>query len=118
MERVRRVCADYPEFAELTAWGRPTFRASKKIFMMMSSSMDRPHTIVFKPTADKRLAHLEDPRFFSPPYLGAGGWLAMDIDAPDTEWIERAELIDMSYRQVDLKRQLAALDSSRSSRLV
>lgn len=123
VERVRRICAAYPEATEVTAWGRPTFRAGKKIFIMMASSMDRPYSIVFKPDADERLAYVQDPRFFSPPYWGPGGWLGIDIDSPGTDWTELAELIDTSYRQVALKRQLAALDSAgadrtRSDRLV
>lgn len=101
----------FPEAAEVTAWGRPTFRAGKKIFVSMSSSMDRPYSIVFKPDAEERLAHLQDPRFFSPPYWGPGGWLGIDIDSPSTDWTELAELIDTSYRQVALKRQLTALDA-------
>lgn len=78
---------------------------------MVASSMDRPYTIVFKPEADDRPALLQDPRFFSPPYWGPGGWLTIDIDPPDTDWTEIAELIDASYRLVALKRQLKALDS-------
>jgi predicted DNA-binding protein (MmcQ/YjbR family) len=118
VERVRGICLTYPESAEVRAWGRPTFRAGKKIFIMVSASMDRPHTIVFKPEADERLAYLDDPRFFSPAYWGPGGWLAIDIDSPSTDWTELAELIDTSYRQVALKRQLTALDSRHSEPLV
>ena len=109
--RVRGICMAYPEAAEVVAWGRPTFRAGKRIFIMMSASMDRPYTIVFKPDAEERLAHLQDDRFWSPPYWGPGGWLAADLDRPDTDWAELAELIDTSYRQVALKRQLKALDA-------
>jgi predicted DNA-binding protein (MmcQ/YjbR family) len=118
VERVRGICLAYPESAEVRAWGRPTFRAGKKIFIMVSASMDRPYTIVFKPETDERLAYLEDSRFFSPAYWGPGGWLAIDIDSPSTDWTELAELIDTSYRQVALKRQLTALDSRHSEPLV
>lgn len=111
VERVRSICMVYPEAAELVAWGRPTFRAGKKIFIMVSSSMDRPYSIVFKPDADERLALLQDPRFFVPPYWGPGGWLGVDIDPPSTDWTELGELIDTSYRLVALKRQLTALDA-------
>lgn len=118
VERIREICMAFPESAEVTAWGRPTFRAGQKIFVMVSSSMDRPNTIVFKPAPDERPALLDDPRFFSPPYWGPGGWLAIDIDRPDTDWQEIAELIETSYRQVALKRQLRALDSMASGPLV
>ncbi|MCU1524028.1 MAG: hypothetical protein JWO18_922 [Microbacteriaceae bacterium] len=111
VERVRGICMVFPEAAEVLAWGRPTFRAGKKVFVIVSSSMDRPYSIVFKPDADERLAHLQDGRFFSPPYWGPGGWLGIDIDGPQTDWTELGELIDTSYRQVALQRQLRALDS-------
>ncbi len=107
---VRDICADYPEFAEVEAWGRPTFRAGKKLFVVMGSSMDRPGTMVFKPDPDERPALLEDDRFFVPPYFGPAGWLGMELAADATDWTFVAELIDTSYRQVALKRQLAALD--------
>ena len=111
VERVRGICMVFPEAAEVLAWGRPTFRAGKKVFVVVSSSMDRPYSIVFKPDADERLAHLQDGRFFSPPYWGPSGWLGIDIDVPQTDWTELGELIDTSYRQVALQRQLGALDS-------
>jgi predicted DNA-binding protein (MmcQ/YjbR family) len=111
VQRIREICMAYPEAAEVEAWGRPTFRAGKKIFVMVSASMDRPNTIVFKPDPDERPAFVHDERSYSPPYWGAGGWLAVDIDRPDTDWRELAEIIDTSYRQVALKRQIRALDN-------
>jgi predicted DNA-binding protein (MmcQ/YjbR family) len=110
VERVRGICVEYPEFAEKMAWGRPTFRAGSKLFVVMGSSMDRPHTMVFKPDPDERPALLEDDRFFVPPYFGPGGWLGLDLELSGTDWQFVAELIDESYRQVALRRQIAALD--------
>ena len=118
VERVRAICMAYPEAAEVLAWGRPTFRAGKKIFVMMASSMDRPYSIVFKPDADERRALLQGSRIFSPPYWGPSGWLGIDIDSPSTDWTEIAELIDTSFRMVALKHQLTALDSGDSAPLV
>lgn len=111
VDRVRQICAEYPEFAEAEAWGRPTFRAGKKLFAVMGSSMDRPHTLVFKPDPDERIALLEDARFFVPPYFGPGGWLGVDLERAQVDWEFVAELIDESYRQIALKRQIAALDA-------
>ena len=118
VDRVRRVCLAYPEAVEVAAWGRPTFRAGKKIFVTVGSSMDRPFTMVFKPDPDDVAALDHDDRFFVPPYFGPAGWRAIDLDRPDTDWTEIAELIDASYRQVALRRQLKALDSSETSPLV
>ena len=112
VQRVRELCLAYPEAVEVESWGRPTFRAGKRVFVLVGSAMSRELSIVFKPDPDDRRALKQDPRFFDPPYWGGrNGFLGIDIDAPDGDWTEIAELIDASYRQVALKRQLAALDS-------
>lgn len=112
VQRVRELCLAYPEAVEVESWGRPTFRAGKRVFVLVGSAMSRELSIVFKPDPDDRRALKQDPRFFDPPYWGGrNGFLGIDIDAPDTDWTEIAELIDASYRQVALKRQLAALDA-------
>jgi predicted DNA-binding protein (MmcQ/YjbR family) len=113
LDRLRAVCLAFPEAVEVLAWGRPTFRAGKKIFVTAGAHMDRPHTMVFKPDPEERRALVIDPRFFIPPYYGPAGWLALDFGAPDTDWVELGELVETSYRQVALKRQLVALDRLR-----
>ena len=112
VERVRQICLPFPEAVEVQAWGRPTFRAGKKIFVTLGSSMERPHSIVFKPEPEERLAFLEDDRFFVPPYFGPSGWMAIDVAMGGTDWGLIAELVDTSYRQVALKRQIAQLDAA------
>lgn len=112
VERMRTICLRFPEAVEVEAWGRPTFRAGKKIFALAGSGLARPYSLVFKPDREEARAFHEDDRFFVPKYWGASGWLGIDID-PDAGggvWKEVAELIDTSYRQVALKRQLAVLD--------
>jgi predicted DNA-binding protein (MmcQ/YjbR family) len=109
--RVRGLCLRLPEATEVEAWGRPTFRAGKKIFAIAGSSMDRPNTLVFKPDPEEGRALREDARFFVPPYWGPSGWLGIDLDGPQADWAEIGELVETSYRQVALKRQLAVLDT-------
>jgi predicted DNA-binding protein (MmcQ/YjbR family) len=109
---LRTVCLAFPEACEVEAWGRPTFRAGKKIFSVFAGIDDRPWGVIFKPDADDRAALLEDPRFYSPPYWGPGGWIALDFDARRVDWVEVTELMDASYRQVALKRMLKALDGA------
>jgi predicted DNA-binding protein (MmcQ/YjbR family) len=115
LDRLRAVCLAFPEAVEVLAWGRPTFRAGKKIFVTAGAHMDRPHTIVFKPDPEERRALVEDPRFFIPPYYGPAGWLAVDFGTAETDWAELAELVETSYRQVALQRQLAELDRRRAN---
>ena len=78
LAKVRAVACGFPEYAEVEAWGRPTFRAGKKIFAVYGASPQFPCAVVFKPDADERPALLQDPRFIVPPYFGPGGWLALD----------------------------------------
>jgi hypothetical protein len=108
---VRAVCLGFPEAVEVEAWGRPTFRAGKKIFTLFSGVDERPWGLIFKPDADERAALLGDERFYAPPYWGPNGWLCLDLAAAPVDWDEVRELADASYRQVALRRMLKALDA-------
>lgn len=110
LAELRGVCLAFPEAVEVEAWGRPTFRAGKKIFAVFTGEDDHPYGVVFKPEADERLALLADERFYVPPYFGPGGWVALDLTSAPVDWTEISELMDGSYRQVALKRMLKALD--------
>lgn len=107
---VRSICLALPETVEVEAWGRPTFRAGKKIFAVFSGSSEDQYSVIFKPDADERPALVDDARFYVPPYFGPGGWLALDLSAAPVDWAEVAELVETSYRQVALKRMVKALD--------
>lgn len=112
LTELRERALAFPEAVEVEAWGRPTFRAGK-IFALFSGTEDRPYGVIFKPDADDRHALLEDERFYSPPYYGPGGWLTLDFEAAPVDWDEVEELLDASYRQIALKRQLKALDAEK-----
>jgi predicted DNA-binding protein (MmcQ/YjbR family) len=113
LKELREVCLALPEAVEVEAWGRPTFRAGK-IFALFSGTDERQYGMIFKPESDERAALLEEPRFYSPPYYGPSGWLALDFDAAPVDWDEVAELVEESYRQIALKRMLKALDERAS----
>jgi hypothetical protein len=106
---LRRLALALPETAEVEAWGRPTFRAGKKIFAVFTGMNDEKYSLVFRPEEEERPALLTDPRFYVPPYWGPSGWLALDFTAAVVDWDEVAELLEGSYRQVALKRMLAQL---------
>lgn len=110
LAEVRDVCLGFPEAMEVEAWGRPTFRAGKRIFAVYGSHDERQYALIFKPEAAERPALQGDERFYSPPYFGASGWLALDLDCAPVGWQEVTELVDSSYRQVALKRMLKQLD--------
>lgn len=111
MVRLHDICMALPDAVEISAWGRATYRTPKKIFIVAGASMDNPFSMVFKPDPEDEPALRQDPRMFSPPYWGPFGWLGMPLEL-DGDWDEVAELVDASYRQVALKRQVAALDAA------
>jgi len=111
LTELREVCLRFPEAAEVEAWGRPTFRAGKKMFAIFEGNDDHPFAVVFKPELAERPALIEDPRIYEPPYHGPYGWLALDLTAAVPDWTEIGELVESSYRQVALKRMLKSLDS-------
>lgn len=111
LAQVRPVCLGFPETREVEAWGRPTFRAGKRMFAIYEGSVEHPYALVFKPEGGDREALLQDPRFYVPAYHGPYGWLGVDLVATPPDWQEIAELAEGSYRQVALKRMLKALDT-------
>jgi predicted DNA-binding protein (MmcQ/YjbR family) len=106
---LRGICLGFPETAEVEAWGRPTFRAGKKMFAVVTGSHEEHFSVIFKPEPSERPALLADGRFSVPPYFGPGGWLALDLSAAPVDWDEVRELMEASYRQVALQRMLRAL---------
>lgn len=112
VKRIRALCLGLPETVETLNHGRPSWKAGEKgrAFAVLGATMDRPDTLVFKPDPAEAPAWREDPRVFIPKYWGPSGWLAIDLDRSAPDWSEAAELIETSYRQVALRRQLAVLD--------
>ena len=106
---IRRSALALPEAVEVEAWGRPTFRAGKKMFAMFVHQDGHGFAVAFKPDAEERPALISDPRFYKPPYLGPSGWLALDLTVAPVDWTEVGELLEASYRQVALKRMLNKL---------
>ncbi|MGO4533790.1 MmcQ/YjbR family DNA-binding protein [Leifsonia sp. 2MCAF36] len=111
--QVRALALRLPEAVETLNHGRPSWKAGEKgrVFGVLGASMDRTDTLVFKPDPAEAPAWREDPRVFVPKYWGPSGWLAIELDRSTADWSETAELIETSYRQVALRRQLAVLDA-------
>jgi predicted DNA-binding protein (MmcQ/YjbR family) len=110
LQELREICLALPEAIEKETWGRPTFRAGK-IFAMFTPEDEHPYALTFKPEAEEQAALAQDSRFFVPRYWGPYGWLSLDFSAASVDWAEVAELVESSYRQIAIKRMLAALDS-------
>lgn len=121
LAELRTICAALPESVEFVSHGRPNFKAGEKgkVFAVFGGGektgakthVRHDFALLFKPDVAERAALAEDGRFFSPMYLGPFGWLGLDLDAPDLDWAEVAELVDASYRCVAPRRLIAMLDA-------
>ena len=113
LARVRTIALGLPETTEKIAHGRPTFRCGKMFAMYggneKGSKTQRATALLFIPDPAEREALVQDPRFFIPAYVGAYGWLGIDL-ATDSDWTEVTELLDASFRQIAPKRAIAALE--------
>ena len=110
LARLREICLTFPESSEKLAWGHPTFRAGKKIFVSLGV-YEGEVCLGFKPDEATYRVLVADPRCFVPPYVGHLGWLSMRVRGP----LDRREvrgLCEQSYRQVALARMLRALDGA------
>lgn len=120
LARLRGLVGQLPGCTEKVAHGRPTFRAGEKgkVFAYFGGSVKQPggherHDagLLIKPDPAEADALRADGRFWLPAYLGPFGWLGLDLDDPDLDWDEVAELVDASYRQVASRTLLAELDA-------
>jgi predicted DNA-binding protein (MmcQ/YjbR family) len=108
LRSVRSICLALPEAKEVEAWGHPTFRAGKKMFAGFGTDAEGL-SLGFKMSYDRQDELLKDKRFYPTPYAARLGWVSLRIDGK-TDWDEVAALLREAYRQVALKRMLAALE--------
>jgi predicted DNA-binding protein (MmcQ/YjbR family) len=107
LARLRQICFRLPEVRETVKWGHPTFEAGKKLFAVLDNYEGRP-CLAFRATPERLESLRTDERFFEAPYAARLGWICLHTKGP-IKWREIEELIVDSYRQVALKRMLAAL---------
>jgi hypothetical protein len=118
--RVRALALALPDAAEKISHGHPAFYTTK-VFAYYGGSVKvegtyRQHeqSVLVLVDAGEREALLDDGRCYVPAYLGAYGWIGVDVgDA--TDWDEIGELLDASYRRTAGPRRVAALDARTSS---
>jgi len=112
LARLRKLCLALPETSEVQSWGHPNFRAGKRIFAVLEVYRGQLSLCVRPDPATYRVL-AKDSRFYVTPYIGNQGWLSLKVDGP-LDWAEVRTLVLQSYRQVALKRMLAALDDAAS----
>ncbi len=122
--RLREICMALPGADEKVSHGRPNF-FTKKVFAVYGGVLKGDHdprpyaqALLFVPDSADRPALLDDDRVFLPAYLGAYGWLGLNLrndrGAEGVDWAEVGELVDASYRRtapVTLVRELDRRDS-------
>jgi predicted DNA-binding protein (MmcQ/YjbR family) len=114
LSQLREICLSLPEVRETTKWGHPTFEAGKKQFAVLDRYEGRA-CIAFRASPERLPVLLEDGRFFQAPYAARYGWVCLNADGA-LDWREVARLLRDSYRQMALKRMLAALDEHEGAR--
>ncbi|SCL26121.1 YjbR protein [Micromonospora nigra] len=116
--RLRTLALAFPDAAEKVSHGRPAFYTTK-VFAYYGGSVkvdgvyqQHEQSVIVLVDPEERTALLAEDRCFVPAYLGAYGWVGVDL-TDDTGWDEVGELLDASYRRTAGARRIALLDSRR-----
>jgi len=115
LDRLREICLAFPEAHEVEAWGEPTFRVRNKLFAMHASANTHHGAarqavwICANHVSQDMVMRAKPDRYFSPPYVGPGGWIGAWLDG-NPPWAEIAELLRDGYRLKAPKRLSATLD--------
>jgi predicted DNA-binding protein (MmcQ/YjbR family) len=112
MQRLRELALAIPSTHEVEAWGEPTFRiVGGKMFAMFSTSSThhgggRPAVWIKSTSVNQQLLITANPaRIFSPPYVGASGWIGVYLDKRP-KWSMVRELLEDGWRLVAPKKLL------------
>ncbi len=112
LSRLRQLCLALPEAHEVEAWGEPTFRVKNKIFAMYAHANNHhgggQHAVwcKAKPVNQRLMIDAAPDRFFSPPYVGPGGWIGVWLEG-DCDWNELKDLLRDGYRMTAPRKLLA-----------
>ena len=112
LARLRKLCLALPEAHEVEAWGEPTFRVNNKLFAMYAAANNHHgaghHAVWVKamPVNQGLMIHANPKRFFSPPYVGAGGWIGIRLDGR-VNWKVVAETLKDGYELTARKKRKA-----------
>ncbi len=113
---VRRHALALPDAQEKISHGRPAFFTTRVLAYFGGSVRRGPGdferhdaAVMILPDRDDEPALRQDPRFWTPAYLGPSGWLGVDLD--ETDETELGELLDASYRRTAPARLVRRLDT-------
>jgi hypothetical protein len=114
LEKVRALALALPSTAERTSHGSPGFHIEKGKFFAYfwhNHHSDGETVVIVKTTGREEqamLIEIDPDCYFTPPYLGPFGWVAMRLDRPDTDWDRVADRIAQSWELVAPRRLLEA----------
>ena len=114
LARVRDLALALPEAAERLSHGSPGFLIENGRFFAYfwhDHHRDGETVCIVKTSGREEQAQLieMDPDcYYSPPYLGPSGWVAMRLDREDTDWDRVADRIAASWEMVAPARLLEA----------
>jgi hypothetical protein len=89
LQRVRRICFEFPETTEKLSHGEPTFFVRKKVFAMFCNNHHNDgHIAVWLPAPpgiQAMLVESSPKKFYRPPYVGVRGWIGLELDQVSDE---------------------------------
>lgn len=112
LARVRELAPALPGTAERLSHGSPGFHIEKGKFFAYfwhNHHSDGETIVIVKTSGSEEQAMLieMDPDiYFSPPYLGPSGWVAMRLDGDDVDWDRVGDRIAQSWEMVAPRRLL------------
>ena len=92
LRRVRRVCLSLPGATEKLSHGEPTFFVYKRVFAGFSNNHhgDGHVAVVLPASPGLQEALIEEAphAYYRPPYVGAAGWIGVELDQVSDEALE------------------------------
>jgi hypothetical protein len=89
LDRVRRLSLSLPDTNERLSHGEPTFFVHKKVFAMFANDHHHDGRIAVwlpaPPGFQTELIEASPTIFFKPPYVGARGWVGINLDRVDDD---------------------------------
>jgi predicted DNA-binding protein (MmcQ/YjbR family) len=113
LAQMRRICLALPDATETLTWGQPHFRVKGKIFAGFGDHCGKK-TIGFKLEREHADVVIQNPRFERAPYVGAHGWVSMEVSEV-RDWGEVRAFLVESYRLIAPKRTWAAFQAGETS---
>ena len=108
LQRVRRICTNFPDFKETITFSHPTLQVRGKTFAVLEEYKG-DLSLCIKVEKVVQDIFLSDARFYRTPYIGQHGWVSLKIHAAPPDWHEITELLTGSYQLVAQRPKMRAL---------